>query len=858
MTEPSPVAETPAAPPGAATAVSPRPPRLPQPASRHALLVASLLVLVALTASLHREVLFSGAVYHMDDAADNYYPARVAFARAVKKEGTLPSWEPNAMAGWPLLADPYYGYFYPLNFVFYLGGRASEPTVGDAAGVPAGLGYSAALHTLLAGIGMLFFLRRRVSPEAALFGAVAFLLSSFLVVRIRHIIYVQLVAWLPYFFLSIDHYLEKRRGLVYCALTTSVLLLVGAHSLLHFVVLLILGYVLARLLRAGLEAQKGERGRYLGITVLSLGAAAVCGAMLAALSLFPTLYAMPHSARALGTDAAFAATYAWPSFDFYTLLFVPDLLGKGEFRGQPFIGRWNHWELAGYYQGALAFFLALPGALLRHHGRRHAERLALFLLSLLAIGIAVGDAGPVHPFLFRHLPLYGALRCPARALVIVVVAAPILAAYGADILLAELRRLPARLAGRVGMLAGGGLAVLLVGGAYLLSVRYQQLAKAAPLARQLVLVARSHLVLVLGCGLAVLFLRWLARLPAATALLFLTVITAGDQLKIDRGYVQPKPIDYPAGTERFSSIEWLLEARKANTEPWRYVSDSRGPFRLLASGETLGMPAASGYGSVILWRYAHLIYILNNGRTYPYDKLRDDLAAVGIRRFDTPLLDALNVRYVIAFTDLPPRFVERFRPTQTPPAVQRHEPSWDPALRVFENTTVMPRAYVAYQARVASTELDEAKLVADPLFDPHREVIIGQPAAGSLPRSLPLPVPVENQARPQRPAQIVAAERHHVVIDAQAEAAGVLVLADAYHPDWQVKVDGQPATLLPANLGLRGVPISAGQHRVEFTYHDRALRRGAQVFALGLCGLVLLGVVPVVVRRRRRAAALPA
>jgi hypothetical protein len=122
-------------------------------------LLLSVVVLTIITGTLHREVLFGNAIYHMDDAADNYYPARVAFLRAVR-EGTLPSWENGTMSGWPLLADPYYGYFYPLNVVFYLGARRGEPPSGDAAGVPSGLGYSAALHMWIGGLGMLWLLRR--------------------------------------------------------------------------------------------------------------------------------------------------------------------------------------------------------------------------------------------------------------------------------------------------------------------------------------------------------------------------------------------------------------------------------------------------------------------------------------------------------------------------------------------------------------------------------------------------------------------------------------------------------------------------------------------------------------------------
>ena len=108
-------------------------------------LLFSVLLLTICTCVLHREVLFGGAIYHMDDAADNYYPARVAFKRALT-ERTLPSWENTTMSGWPLVADPYYGYFYPPNAVFYFGQRSGEPPSGISAGVPAGLGLSAALH----------------------------------------------------------------------------------------------------------------------------------------------------------------------------------------------------------------------------------------------------------------------------------------------------------------------------------------------------------------------------------------------------------------------------------------------------------------------------------------------------------------------------------------------------------------------------------------------------------------------------------------------------------------------------------------------------------------------------------------
>src|SRR5262249_37739957 len=71
--------------------------RMTPGAPRRLLLFGALCLLVS-ALWLHREVLFGGAVYHMDDAADGYYPSHVAIARAFR-HGELPTWERGAWSG---------------------------------------------------------------------------------------------------------------------------------------------------------------------------------------------------------------------------------------------------------------------------------------------------------------------------------------------------------------------------------------------------------------------------------------------------------------------------------------------------------------------------------------------------------------------------------------------------------------------------------------------------------------------------------------------------------------------------------------------------------------------------------------
>src|SRR5438309_4949889 len=120
------------------------PPRRDKPAS----LLLPVLILLAGVLYLHHEVLAGGMVYHMDDAADGYYPSHVAILRAYG-HGTSPSWERGSWCGWPLVADPYYAASYSLTVLFALLGAAR------------GLGWQVAVHALLAGVGMFALLRRR-------------------------------------------------------------------------------------------------------------------------------------------------------------------------------------------------------------------------------------------------------------------------------------------------------------------------------------------------------------------------------------------------------------------------------------------------------------------------------------------------------------------------------------------------------------------------------------------------------------------------------------------------------------------------------------------------------------------------
>ncbi len=57
-------------------------------------------------------------------------------------------------------------------------------------------------------------------------------------------------------------------------------------------------------------------------------------------------------------------------------------------------------------------------------------------------------------------------------------------------------------------------------------------------------------------------------------------------------------------------------------------------------------------------------------------------------------------------------------------------------------------------------------------------------------------------------------------VKTQATGARMLVVSDNYHPNWEATIDGDAVEIVRANYVWRAVPVPAGEHDVEFTYHS--------------------------------------
>lgn len=374
------------------------------------------------------------------DGITQFYPWRLQAARAWRA-GKLPLTNPYAFSaegGTPLLANSQSAPLYPPNLLFALLGEMN---------LWYGFGLSAALHTLLAAVGIFRLARALgISRTGGLLAATTFTLSAPVVCWLALPTFLCAAAWLPWLLLAIQ------RGRLWDAGLLAGLVLLSGHLQIALFVLLAAGAYALTL--------HGRQPRGWG-GIAAAGALALC---LAAPQVLPSLELSKRSHRAAQSrpDLALFQTksaYGLPPQSLLTFT-VPNFFGNptqgsGEYwNANRFPGGGvapnNYAEWANYI-GIVPLLLALLGALAVRSARFFAG-LALYTL-LMAFGTWAN-----LPFFFL-VPGWAQTDNPGRVLVVAALALALLAGFGLDALATSTIRLRLGVLMAVIFSLAGGLAL---------------------------------------------------------------------------------------------------------------------------------------------------------------------------------------------------------------------------------------------------------------------------------------------------------------------------------------------------------------------------------------------------------------
>lgn len=797
--------------------------------------LASAAILLLLTLGFFWRVVI-GNVYQPADGGDlvSFLFPTYRFAASQISQWTLPLWNPHLYGGAPFVSDIQAGFLYLPNLVLFL----LKPDFDYGA-----MQWLVIGHIFWAGLGTYVLVRtltwrgRRISRPAALLAGLAFQFSDPLLIHLGNLNLIAVLSWMPWV-LAAYHRALSRRDLVWAGVAGAVFALGNyaghAQSSLYIGLALVLysiGWALGHLQPEG----SGSPGRWWGWAgpipraLVSLLLTAVVAFLLTAPILLPSLEMATFTER---SQYSYQDTVGFSLAPTQAIGFVtPGFFGRG-----PAL-HWGLWDRAEVpYAGVATLILALAVLLIGGRKQRDwRQSVPWLLLAIFGFVTALGIYGIVHGWLTQFVPGFGLLRAPARSLSLTTLGLSVLAGFGLDELMNWGQD---QLDVREGIGADSNRTILLRGalklGTLMLLVVFTPLVYLSLLLTQSdpVIFTRASVTalavtLAAGFWLAAWWLvearlrNWIAGGVFAglmIALLFFDLAATG-------AYTDISPRNPALSFEQPDIVNFL----RSDEDLFRI--DARTDIDGLWQPDTAAL-----YGLFDVWGVANPLLLQHWNQLWE---------STGGRQ--TRLYDMLNAKYVIVRDG-------------TPLPEGKFELAYDAPgeLAVYRNVSVMPRVWLVHDARTVSGEDAALAALHEPGFDPgtsvvllgegavsvrrggagnHRAQVSGD-AAGSSYRVSYIQAPAPDT---QSPVPVVTHYgSNEIILQAQADAAGYVVLSEVWYPGWRATVNGQPAPVLRANYALRAVPVPAGESSVHLWFAPAPWRWGWIAFAAGVA--LLLGV----------------
>jgi O-antigen/teichoic acid export membrane protein len=812
--------------------------------------------------------------------------------RAAIQDWELPLWNPYIFTGVPFLAAGQHSALYPFSLLFYI--------------LPLSRAYGLFtwLQLTLAGLNMYIFARvLRLRRPAALLAGMVYMFSGFFVASVVFSMIIAAAAWLPLLLATIETIVRKQEEkgttsfspvpyVAVGALVLGIHVLAGHVEITYYTLLVAVFYALWRLVQLARRLGTWRPALRLAAWLFLL---VFLGLALGAVQLLPLYELVSSSFREGSVGYSEVVGWAWPARQMLSF-FLPNVFGNPSHHqywdiwsrawqaptsaaGEPV--RAITWGVKNYVEGAnyvglLTLLLAAIGAagcLTRRSRQRRAQgRWTAGLFAVLGgLSLLFAFGTPLYAILFYGLPGYQQLHSAFRWVFPYTLSMAVLAALGLERVRSRLegyvstvsaRYLPRPSAHAILLVLGwlallAGLAVLAsLGISLFLPGPFVALGQAvldrSDLARAVFSDGRAFWSYqapgLLQCGtiaaLVGVLLLWThtfrpavsrfevdevrrnarrSRLWAAVSIGLILV----DLWLFGHGFnpaADPELLRFQPPVVGFLRQDQSL---------WRFttfIAPGEKTFNANA-GMLYGLQDVRGYDSIILRQYADYMTLIEEQDELLYNRIAP---LSEIDSLDSPFLDLLGVKYVVTTQSLPNA---------------GYVLVYDQEIRVYRNEDAFPRAFLMS----CSSQQDAASWPEG--FDPRTMLLLETPEQANTAD--------DTKARSnavlltdcrQQPATVTSYGLSEVVVDVPAEAAGWLVLADAYSVGWKAYqsipagalADDAQATptekqvdIYRADGNFRAVLLGAGTHSVRFDYMPRSFQVGLYTSFLAAVALFL-------------------
>lgn len=296
------------------------------------------------------------------------------------------------------------------------------------------------------------------------------------------------------------------------------------------------------------------------------------------------------------------------------------------------------------------------------------------------------------------------------------------------------------------------------------------------------------------------------------AITALDLIAVGSGVKINTHRLDDEPGVAYEHIDGYREIPETMRKLVNQTSPPARIDTLNGSINWSGDAALLQVPTANGNDPLALERLMQVRLSFCQGERWG--------RWYQISNLESPLIDLLNVRYVVSREPIDPVLLRRARFVKAAEL---------PGQVVYENSEVMPRFHLVNGVRPATNLESALAQLRSPDFDPRQEAVVeGLPemALGSGPGAV----------------RVVKYSPLEVVLEVDAAASAYLVTSETHYSGWRAWVDSAEQPIYYTNAAFRGLPVPGGRHTVVLRFSPGVLWRSAALSAaswLLLCALSL-------------------
>lgn len=329
---------------------------------------------------------------------------------------------------------------------------------------------------------------------------------------------------------------------------------------------------------------------------------------------------------------------------------------------------------------------------------------------------------------------------------------------------------------------------------------------------------RSFLIILAGAALLLLWGK--KKLNATVALAGMAVICLVDLWQVDKRYLHNdlfEPRSVQTNAFRKTPIdEYIL--KDAHPDPdYRVLNMATNTFN--ENNTAYHHKSVGGYHAAKMRRYQELIehYIapqMQAART-AIAQAKGDMQQVSPDAF--PVLNMLNTKYIII-------------------------PVGQGEALPLPNPHAQGNAWFVQNVRYADNANAEMAALAEE--DLTQTAIVNKEFAPALANA------TTAQVDSTATLTLQTYEPNRLVFNTDNPQEGIAVFSEIYYPQWEVTIDGTPATLARANYVLRALKVPAGKHVIEMTFKPQSIAVTESI-AYGALLVLLAGVGLLVWQERK-------